>query len=66
MKSCDYNDDIHLIIRQLPTIELTFEDKEVFLRVGFKHHREILSKGEDLDELSGLYFIKPPYNIDLT
>jgi len=42
--------EIHLIIRQLPTVELTTEDREAFLRVGFTHHREILAKAKDLEE----------------
>jgi len=40
----------HLIIRQLPTVELPIEDQEAFLRVGFTHHREILINTKELNE----------------
>jgi len=42
--------EIHLIIRQLPADELALEDREAFLHIGFTHHREILSKTEELNE----------------
>jgi len=42
--------EIHLIIRQIPSDELTLDKKEAFLCVGFTHHREILTKAKDFDE----------------
>ena len=51
LSTVELNDpEIHLVIRQLPTVELPIEDQEAFLRVGFTHHREILAKAKELDE----------------
>ena len=46
----------HLVIRQLPTVELPIENQEAFLRVGFTHHREILIKTKELNERG--YYIR--------
>lgn len=40
----------NLAIRQLSTDELASKDMDAFLRVGFSHHTEILSKCDSLNE----------------
>ena len=42
--------EIHLEIRQLPTAELSEQETESFVRVGFTHHREIIRKAISIDE----------------
>jgi len=44
------NKEIYLENRQLPTADLTGQELESFIRVGFTHHREILREASSLEE----------------
>jgi len=46
----DLPETMALTIRHLPSDELNDVQKNAFVRVGFTHHREILSKCVDVDE----------------
>jgi predicted nuclease of restriction endonuclease-like (RecB) superfamily len=50
LPSDDLASESHLLIRHLPSDELTAKDFEAFTRVGFTHHREILNKTETYEE----------------
>ena len=49
-------DTIQIMIRPLSADELSREDMEAFLSVGFTHHSEILAKAKELNER--LYYIR--------
>jgi len=51
LATADFDDSMEIVlIRQLPTAELTESKMAAFLRVGFTHHREILRKCRTSEE----------------